>query len=468
MRRKIFPMLAICLSAFIFSTTASAQQKFSVSLNGAQEAPNPVATSGKGTCVVTLNTAETQITISCSWSNLSSNVTAGHIHDAGPVGVAGPVRFNFNLSGGTSGSFGPLTFSPTPAQVADLRAKRWYVNIHTTNFAGGEIRGQVKPAGTVFDLDGDGRTNITVFRPTAATFFTLSNANNSITANQFGTGTTGDTFLNSMSHDFDGDGRADLLLISLPGGTTANAPAFWSILQSGTNTIRTVQWGNFATANTERLVPADYDGDGKTDIAVFRAATGIWYIIESSTGNTRAEQWGAPNDVPSIGDYDKDGKADLCAIRIEGTQRIWYIRNSSTGQLRAVPFGSSTGDGIFFFAPIDVDGDGAQDIMINRAINNQRVFYILRSSDNQVQVVSWGINTGVTATSDTALFGDYDGDGKTDFVARRTRSGLYDWYILQSSTGQGQVVTFGGTGDTRFPESGRLPESSDEVLELPN
>ncbi len=111
MRRKIFLMLTIVLSAFIFSTTALAQQKFNVSIDPLQEVPMRPSSAGRGSCVVTLNTAETQFTVSCSYSGTTSNVVGGHIHDNGPVGVNSPVRFNFNLTGGTSGTVGPLTFS---------------------------------------------------------------------------------------------------------------------------------------------------------------------------------------------------------------------------------------------------------------------------------------------------------------------------------------------------------------------
>jgi hypothetical protein len=418
----------------IFSTTATAQQKFSVSLNGVQEVPAR-ATNGQGSCLVTLSSTETQFTVNCTYGGLTSAVVAAHIHDAGPVGVNGPIRFNFNFTGATNGTIGPLTFAVTPAQVANLRAKRWYVNIQTSMFIGGEIRGQVKVANTQLDLDGDGRTNIAVFRQSANTIFTLDDITNNITANSFGSG-TGDLFLST--NDFDGDGRCDPVLVKI---IQTSGDAYHSILQTGSNSIRTAQWGNFLTANNERLVYGDYDGDGKQDIAVFRIGTGVWYILESSTNTGRAvPNFGAVGDFPAVGDYDKDGKTDLGVIRVESGQLIWYIQNSSNGQMRAVPFGLST-DGFFFFRPFDFDGDGAQDIAVNRNIGGNRVFYILRSSDNQVVALQWGF------TSDTPFYGDYDGDGKTDIVARRTISGQYVWYIYQTSNQQGRAVTFGAAGD---------------------
>jgi hypothetical protein len=455
MRRKILLTLTIIVSAMMFSITAAAQQKFSVSLNGRQEVPANNS-SGNGNCMVTLNATETQFTVTCNYRNLTSNAVGAHIHDNGPVGVSGPIRFDFSFTGGTTGTIGPLTFNPTPGQVADLRANRWYVNIHTSNFPGGEIRGQVKRATVAYDYDGDGRTDIVVFRQSANTFFTLNSLENNITGNVFGTG-SGDVFVNNIG-DFDGDGRADQVLLQVD---QENGGVTWLIVQSGTNTLRIESWGQFSPFGTDAVTAADYDGDGKVDIAVFRRATGVWYIIESSTGNTRAEIWGTTGDLPVIGDYDGDGKADLCVIRNDSGVLIWYIRNSSNGQAQIFQWGASATDSIFFFFPIDVDGDGKQDLMVNRIVSGQRVFFVRRSSDGQQYYLTWGAPTYFP------LFGDYDGDGKTDFVARRAFSSVFRWYIFQSSTQTERVVDFGRTGDQRVADpQGELPVGSGDVLEF--
>ncbi|HEX7793592.1 MAG TPA: VCBS repeat-containing protein, partial [Vicinamibacterales bacterium] len=90
-------------------------------------------------------------------------------------------------------------------------------------------------------------------------------------------------------------------------------------------------------------VPGDYDGDGRTDFAVWRPGEGRWFVIRSSDGGSVSRQWGAGvppyNDIPVPGDYDGDGRTDF-AVRRPAEDR-WYVIQSSDGGVLTFQWGES-------------------------------------------------------------------------------------------------------------------------------
>ena len=124
--------------------TAKAQTTFSGTFSGAQVVP-PTTSTAVGSVTVILNDAETRITISLDFSGLGSNATAAHIHGPGGPGANAPVLFNLGSQGTNNGALGGLSAAVNPTQVAQLRAGKWYLDVHSTGFYGGEIRAQILP-----------------------------------------------------------------------------------------------------------------------------------------------------------------------------------------------------------------------------------------------------------------------------------------------------------------------------------
>ena len=117
--------------------TVPAPKTFIASLNAAQEVP-PTGTSGKGGGLVQLDGPETGGKAGLLFSSLSSAENNAHIHGPAPVGTNAPAIFPLPL-----GTVIDFSISPTSQQVADLKAGLHYMNVHSTNFTGGEIRGQL-------------------------------------------------------------------------------------------------------------------------------------------------------------------------------------------------------------------------------------------------------------------------------------------------------------------------------------
>jgi Cu/Zn superoxide dismutase len=120
-------------------------------LTGAQETP-PNGSAGTGPVEVGLNGNQNGIVVDVSFSGLTANATAGHIH-TGAAGVPGPVTFPFaNVPSATSGDIPEQAFPATAQQVLDLKSGNMYANIHNANFPGGEIRAQLVTGPTAVSL----------------------------------------------------------------------------------------------------------------------------------------------------------------------------------------------------------------------------------------------------------------------------------------------------------------------------
>lgn len=225
--------------------------------------------------------------------------------------------------------------------------------------------------------------------------------------------------------NYGGDARADLAIYDSQG-------TWWIDLaedgeKGGFNGWRAAL--STAASTVGEPVPADYDHDGRTDLAVV-GNDGTWridfYEVADDNGTNlgfagwdlELSGYGGPGVYPLPADYDGDGWIDL-AVRLDsGEWRIDHAnRNvplSPFGGFDRVLFGYGTGEAGVVAAAADFDGDGRADLSVRNAAGVWSVDLSMLngSSGFDLQSVGWG------GEGSQPLPGDYDGDGLSDLVVK--------------------------------------------------
>ena len=252
------------------------------------------------------------------------------------------------------------------------------------------------------DFDGDGKTEITIYRPSEGRWYMLRSGSGFTPGPSYNFGVSTDV---PVPGDYDGDGKTDIAVLRPSTG-------HWFILTSTSNYTSYVAY-QFGVSG-DQPVPGDYDNDNKTDIAIYRPSNGLWFILSSSSNFTTYSvfNWGTTGDVPAPADWDGDGDFDIAVYRAPG---FWFIRN-----IGVIQWGTS-GD---VPVPGDFTGDRITDAAVYRPSTGQ--WFIRNTNGGAMSVYQWG-----GAAGDLPVVGDFDADGRADVTIFRNSG---HWFVLKSGS----------------------------------
>jgi hypothetical protein len=214
----------------------------------------------------------------------------------------------------------------------------------------------------------------------------------------------GETHHELVTGDFDADGVQDT-------GTFDATSRLFTIRRSadGSTLAVSIQDGKGKAA----IAAADYDGDKRTDPAVWRSGT--WQILLSSRGYAADfAVFGIMGDVPVPADFDGDSRADLAVFR--PSENRWYVRNSGNGHVRTFDLGVAGTD---LLLPADYTGDGKADVAVYRG----GVWHLIDSETGEHESFQFGFDDG------RPVPGDFNRDGQVDFALFRKGT----WYVYDGS-----------------------------------
>ncbi len=290
------------------------------------------------------------------------------------------------------------------------------------------------------DFNADGRTDIAGrLSNNGQWWVSLANASGvHQAATQWGSWSTAVTWNDALVADFDGDGRADIAgRLSNAGPDNGN----WWVSSSTGAAFTDRLWGNWSSANTwSNATVGDFNRDGRMDIAG-RNNLGQWHV-SVTTGATPAtavfttSQWGlwstatVWSDV-QIGDFNGDGRTDIAGRSSIG--QWWVNRSTGTSFAAALFYGNwSTGTTWSDVRVADFNGDGRDDILGRTSIGQ---WWVAETAVNPSFTMKlMGTRAPVQSQWGEMVVGDFNRDGRADIATRNNLDNSV-WVSLWTITG---------------------------------
>jgi hypothetical protein len=140
---RLLSVVSVVLALAVVGGTALADGRpLSAALTGAAEAPGPGDPDGSGSVSLRLNPGQGEVCFEITVANITLPATGAHIHEA-PVGEPGPVVVALTPPDASGTSSGCVSADREVIREIIQEPEEYYVNVHTSDFPGGAIRGQL-------------------------------------------------------------------------------------------------------------------------------------------------------------------------------------------------------------------------------------------------------------------------------------------------------------------------------------